>query len=113
MLGMLIKQVWNPNKKELKKLRARVEEINLLEEEIKNLSDEELQAKTPEFRERFKNGESLDDLLNEAFAVAREASFRVLGMRHYDVQLMGGIILHQGRWCNTLRMLIKLIFIPH
>ena len=64
---------------------------------MQKLSDEELQAKTPEFKERLKNGETLDDILPEAFAVVREASSRVLGMKHYDEQLMGGIVLHQGR----------------
>ena len=85
------------SEKEVKRTRPIVQKINNLEPEISKLSDKELQAKTPEFKERIKNGESLDDILPEAFAVAREASKRVLGMRHFDVQLIGGIILHQGR----------------
>ena len=68
----------------------------LLNLPIKALSDTDLQAKTPEFKERLKKGETLDDILPEAFAVCREASSRVLGMRHYDVQLIGGILLHRG-----------------
>lgn len=74
-----------------------VKKINSLEPSIKVLSDDELRAKTEEFKERIKKGESLDAILPEAFAVVREASSRVLGMRHYDVQLIGGIVLHQGR----------------
>ena len=74
-----------------------VEKINSLEEEISKLSDTELRNKTNEFKQKLKNGSSLDDILPEAFAVCREASKRVLGMRHFDVQLIGGIILHQGR----------------
>src|SRR5690606_26113766 len=71
--------------------------INALEPEMQALSDEALQAKTPEFRQRIANDESLDKLLPEAFAVCREASRRVLGMRHYDVQLIGGMVLHLGK----------------
>ena len=67
------------------------------EDEYSRLSDEELKAKTPEFKERLKNGETLDDILPEAFAVCREASSRVLNMKHFPVQIIGGIILHQGR----------------
>ena len=85
------------SEKEVKRTRPIVQKINNLEPEISKLSDKELQAKTPEFKERIQKGESLDDILPEAFAVAREASKRVLGMRHFDVQLIGGIILHQGR----------------
>ena len=85
------------SEKEVKRIRPIVDKINGLEEEISKLSDSELKAKTEEFKNRYANGESLDDLLPEAFAVVREASKRVLGMRHFDVQLIGGIILHQGR----------------
>ena len=74
-----------------------VEKINELEPEISKLSDSELRNKTNEFKDKLKNGSSLNDILPEAFAVCREASKRVLGMRHFDVQLIGGIILHQGR----------------
>ncbi len=83
--------------REIEKLRKRVERINKLESSISNLSDKELVAKTDEFKQRLKNGQTLDDILEEAFAVCREASKRVLNMRHFDVQLMGGMVLHQGR----------------
>ena len=85
------------SEKEVKRIRPIVEKINSLEPAIKELSDSELVAKTPYFKEQLKNGKTLDDILPEAFAVVREASRRVLGMRHFDVQLIGGIILHQGR----------------
>ncbi len=74
-----------------------VEEINGLEVKMSNLTDSELRGKTEEFKKQLQEGKTLDDLLPEAFAVVREASKRVLGMRHFDVQLIGGIILHQGR----------------
>ena len=85
------------NKRELKRLTKHVEQINALEPSMQKLSDEELQAKTAEFKSRLEKGETLDDIMHEAFAVVREASTRVLGMRHFDVQLMGGVVLHQGR----------------
>jgi len=85
------------SEKEVKKLNPIVKKIEALEESYKALTDAELQAKTPEFKERLQNGESLDDILPEAFAACREAADRVLGMRHFRVQLIGGIILHQGR----------------
>lgn len=85
------------SEKEVKRVMPIVAKINSLEEEISKLSDSELIAKTPYFKEQLKNGKTLDDILPEAFAVVREASKRVLGMRHFDVQLIGGIILHQGR----------------
>ncbi|WP_313568997.1 preprotein translocase subunit SecA [Acetoanaerobium noterae] len=84
-------------KKEIKALQKSVDIINSLEDSIVKLTDAELTGKTQEFMKRYENGETLDQLLPEAFAVAREASKRVLGMRHYDVQLMGGLVLHQGR----------------
>ncbi len=83
--------------KEIKAFRNRVGEINYLEDEISQLSDEELREKTIEFRERYADGESLDDLLPEAFAVVREASVRTLGLRHFDVQLIGGMVLNEGQ----------------
>ena len=83
--------------KEVKRLQPIVKKINSYEDEYKELSDDELKAKTQEFKDRLNDGETLDDILPEAFAVVREASKRVLGMRHFDVQLIGGIILHQGR----------------
>ena len=81
----------------LKHYRKIVAKINSLEDQIKALSDEQLQAKTAEFKQRLANGETLDDILPEAFAVCREASVRVLGMRHFDVQLIGGMVLHDGK----------------
>ena len=88
--------------KKLKALAGLVPDISALEPEMVALSDAELQAKTPEFRERLANGEDLDDLLIEAFAVVREASKRVIGQRHFDVQLMGGAALHFG-WVAEMK----------
>ena len=85
------------SEREVKKVRNIVKKINDLEEEMSKLKDHDLVSKTTEFKQRLASGETLDDLLPEAFAVVREASKRVLGMRHFDVQLIGGIILHQGR----------------
>ena len=85
------------SEKEVKRIMPIVKKINELEPEMEKLSDEELKAKTPYFKEQLKVGKKLDDILPEAFAVVREASKRVLGMRHFDVQLIGGIVLHQGR----------------
>lgn len=87
----------DPNKKELKVCQGYVDKINALEQEISGLSDARLRAKTDEFRLRLTKGETLDDLLPEAFAVVREAAKRVMGLRHFDVQLMGGCILHRGK----------------
>jgi preprotein translocase subunit SecA len=86
----------NVSKKELKKINPIVKKINSLSDEYKALTDAELQAKTPEFKQRLADGETLDDILPEAFAAVREAADRVLGMRPYDVQLIGGIVLHKG-----------------
>ncbi|MGB9661751.1 MAG: preprotein translocase subunit SecA [Moorellaceae bacterium] len=96
MLGFL-RHILDDNARELKKLSHQVAAINAWEPEIGALSDADLQGKTAEFRRRLEQGASLDELLPEAFAVVREASKRVLGLRHFDVQLMGGIVLHQGR----------------
>lgn len=96
-IEVLFKKFSDDNKKDIKKLEKAVARINALEPQMEALSDEELQGKTEEFKERLANGQTLDDILEEAFAVVREASKRVLGMRHFDVQLMGGIVLHQGR----------------
>ena len=85
------------SEKEVKRVKPIVEKINSLEPEVQKLSDDELRDKTVEFKDRLAKGETLDSILPEAFAVVREASKRVLGMRHFDVQLIGGIILHQGR----------------
>lgn len=96
-LDTLFKKVFDDNKKDIKKMEKQVAAINALEAQMAALSDEELSGKTEEFKARYAKGESLEELLNEAYAVVREASKRVLGMRHFDVQLMGGIVLHQGR----------------
>ncbi|WP_174873522.1 preprotein translocase subunit SecA [Vogesella oryzae] len=98
MISSLLKKVFGSrNDRLLKQYRQVVARINGMEDAMKALSDEELAAKTAEFRERHAKGESLDALLPEAFAVCREASRRVLGMRHFDVQLIGGMVLHQGK----------------
>ena len=85
------------NEREIKRLKPLVQAINELEPALLKLTDDQLKAKTGEFRERLSRGETLDDLLVEAFAVVREASRRTLGQRHFDVQLIGGIVLHQGK----------------
>ncbi len=98
MFGKVIKGIFgSSNERELKKMAPLVEEINQLEPEFKSLSDDQLKAKTGEFKERLSKGESLDELLPETFAAVRETSVRVLGMRHFDVQLIGGIVLHRGK----------------
>jgi preprotein translocase subunit SecA len=96
-VNLLTKIFGSRNDRLLKKLRKEVNKINALEPTIEALSDEELKAKTDEFKTRLGNGETLDDLLVEAFAVVREASKRVFGMRHFDVQMIGGMVLHQGK----------------
>ncbi len=98
MIGSVLKKiVGSKNERDLKRLQQTVEQINALEAEIQKLSDAALNAKTIEFRGRLANGETLDDLLPEAFAVVREAAMRTLGMRHFDVQLIGGMVLHAGK----------------
>src|SRR5256885_10320120 len=94
---LLAKVVGTQNERELKRLRPLVAEINPLEPQIAAFSEEQLRAKTLEFRERVASGETLDDLIVEAFAVVREAGRRVLNMRHFDVQLIGGAVLHKGK----------------
>ena len=96
-MGLFSKVFGTRSQREVKALNATVDKIEALEEEYKALTDAQLQAKTPEFKQRLANGETLDDILPEAFATCREAAGRVLGMRPYRVQLIGGIILHQGR----------------
>ncbi|WLE95147.1 MAG: preprotein translocase subunit SecA [Candidatus Electrothrix communis] len=98
MIGKALTKVFgSKNDREVKALRKVVEQINALEPTVEPLSDIQLQKKTTEFKKRYTDGESLDDLLPEAFAVCREAAKRVLGERHYDVQLIGGLVLHQGK----------------
>ncbi|AWH28068.1 MULTISPECIES: preprotein translocase subunit SecA [Stenotrophomonas] len=98
MINSLLTRVFGSrNERQLRQLNRIVAKINALEPEIEKLSDEQLQAKTPEFKQRIAGGEALDKVLPEAFAVCREAGRRVLGMRHYDVQLIGGMVLHLGK----------------
>ena len=98
MLGKIIKGIFgSKNDRELKRIAPLIYRINELEPTFQKLTDAELKAKTAEFKERLERGESLDELLPEAFAAVREASVRVLGMRHFDVQLMGGVVLHEGK----------------
>ncbi len=97
MPGIFDRFLGDPNERELSKLRPTVERINSLEPEFETLSDAELREKTAEFRARHSSGEGLDSILPEAFAAVREAAKRTLGQRHFDVQLMGGIVLHQGK----------------
>ena len=96
-MGLFTKVFGTYSQRELKSIYPIVDKITALEDEYRQLTDAELQAKTPEFKERLANGETLDDILPEAFAAVREAADRVLGMRPYPVQLVGGIVLHQGR----------------
>lgn len=98
MIGALIKKViGTKNDRELKRIQPMMERISALEPEISALNNEQLKAKTAEFKQRISSGETVDDLLIEAFAVAREVSKRILNMRHFDVQLIGGIVLHEGK----------------
>ncbi|MGN0572615.1 MAG: preprotein translocase subunit SecA [Acutalibacteraceae bacterium] len=96
-MGFLTKIFGDYSKKEVKRVRPLCDKVLSLEDEYSKLTDEQLQAKTPEFKKRLAEGETLDDLLPEAFAACREASWRVLGLKHFPVQIIGGIILHQGR----------------
>ena len=97
MFGILKRFLGDNNDKEVKRLRGMVDKINGFEESLHNLSDSSLARCTDKFRDRLADGETLDDILPEAFAVVREASSRILGMRHFDVQMMGGICLHEGK----------------
>ena len=97
MAGLLEKIFGTHSSHELKKIYPIADQVMALEDEYRALSEEQLRGKTAEFKERYQNGESLDKLLPEAFATMREAADRVLGMRHYRVQIIGGIVLHQGR----------------
>src|SRR3954471_5703246 len=96
-MGVLDKILRAGEGRTLKRMEQRVRDINALEPEFEALSDDQLAAKTIEFRERFDQGEDLDELLPEAFAAVREASRRAVGMRPFDVQLIGGMVLHEGR----------------
>jgi len=95
MLNQLLTKIFGSrNERNLRQYQKNVERINQLEDGLKALNDADLQAKTEEFKQRLANGETLDKILPEAFAVCREASIRTLGLRHYDVQMIGGIALH-------------------
>jgi preprotein translocase subunit SecA len=96
-IDTIIRKLFDDNKKDVKKLEKFAAEVNTYTDTMSALTDEELAAKTPEFKERLAQGQSLDDFIAEAFAVVREAAGRTLGMRHYDVQIMGGHVLHEGR----------------
>ena len=98
MFSSLAKSLFgDSNAREIKKLQSIVDQIATFEPALEKLDDDALKAKTDEFRNRLSNGETLDDILPEAFATVREAAKRAIGQRHYDVQMMGGIVLHQGR----------------
>src|SRR5208337_3778296 len=98
MIGGVLKKIFgSQNERNLKRITPIVDIINGFEPAIRKLSDAQLRGKTVEFKQRLENGEELDDLLPEAFAVVREASTRILGMRPFDVQMIGGIVLHQGQ----------------
>ena len=96
-MGLLKKLFGDYSTKEIKRVNPKMNKVLALEDEYSKLTDAQLKAKTEEFKERLQNGETLDDILPEAFATCREASWRVLGMKHFPVQIIGGIILHQGR----------------
>ena len=98
MFGKLFTKLFGSrNDRFLKKLEKQVQQINALEAEFEALSDDQLKQKTTEFKNMLASGKTLDDILPQAFATVREASKRVFGMRHFDVQLMGGMVLHQGK----------------
>jgi preprotein translocase subunit SecA len=97
MLGLVKKIVGSKNERELKRIKPMIQKINDLEAEVRGLGDEQLRGKTFDFKNRLSQGEPLEQVLPEAFAVVREAARRTLGERHYDVQLIGGIVLHEGK----------------
>ena len=98
MIGAALRKVFgSSNERRIKSYRPRVDEINDLEKELEALSDEALRARTDEFKQQLADGKTLDDILVPAFATVREASKRTLGQRHFDVQLIGGMVLHEGR----------------
>nr|MBC8288662.1 preprotein translocase subunit SecA [Nitrospinota bacterium] len=97
VFGLIKKLVGTRNDREIKRIQSYVDAVNALEDEIRALSDDQLVAKTPELKDRLTNGATLDEILPEAFAVVREASQRTLGMRHFDVQIIGGVVLHEGK----------------
>ncbi len=104
---VLTKVIGSRNDRTLRRLRKVVDEINKLEPQFEALNDEALKAKTVEFRERLDKGAELDDLIPEAFATVREASKRVFGLRHFDVQMIGGIVLHNGKIARCVLVRVK------
>ena len=104
-MGLIQKIFGTYSQRELKSIYPIADKIEALEDEYRQLTDEQLQAKTPEFKQRLQQGETLDDILPEAFAAVREAADRVLGLRPYRVQLIGGIVLHQGRIAEMLSLI--------
>ncbi len=96
-MGLLSKMIGTHSEREVKRVIPIVDKIEAMEPEMEKLSDDELKAKTSEFKQRLEEGQTLDDILPEAYAVVREASKRTIGLRHFRVQLIGGVILHQGR----------------
>ena len=98
MVNLLLKKIFGTKtERELKRIQPLVEQINAIEHSLSGLSEDELRSKTDEFRSRISSGDTLDEVLPEAFAVVRETSKRMLNMRHFDVQLIGGIVLHEGK----------------
>ena len=98
MVISLLKKVFGTrNDREVKRIQVIVDQVNLLESSINKLSDDKLRSKTGEFKSRLKEGATIDDILPEAFALVREAGLRTLKMRHFDVQLIGGVVLHEGK----------------
>lgn len=97
-MGLIRYLLGGENRRNLRRLDSMSDKVLALEEKYKAMSDEQLKGMTAELKDRLKNGETLDDILYDAFAVVREAAWRVLNMRHYKVQVMGGICLHQGAW---------------
>src|SRR5690625_6465798 len=96
-MSNILKRIFGDgNKRQLKRIQSTVDKVNALEDEMTKLSDEELKNKTTEFKNRYKNGETLEDLTSEAYAVVREASKRVMNMRPFDVQIMGGVVMNEG-----------------
>ena len=97
MLQSIAQRIFgSANDREVKRLQAMVGEINALEPDVEKLTDDELRARTQDFRKRYADGETLDDMLIEAFATVREGAKRTLGQRHYDVEMLGGMVRHQG-----------------
>src|SRR5712691_11797248 len=95
--NIMKKVVGDPNERDVRRHRETVDEIKALEAEMKGLSNEQMRAKTAEFKRRLEDDEELDDILAEAYALVREASVRTIGLRHFDEQMIGGIVLHQGK----------------